>query len=225
MSSTNYIITSDTVSVGGGRSTSDNFIVEDTIGEAATGEAMSSDNYGLCAGFQCLGEGAYLSFDITTGTSCPGVGIGDVALGALTTAAVKSSDGAAVNSICLTAESSASGGTVITVRDATSGLHSALASHTIGSATLSPLNAGVGAFGICVYSNSNLDKEPPYDSACDYDTHNIGVVSPTNRPILTAASDFTNGAAEILVKASASTTTPAAADYTDNLTFILTSTY
>lgn len=62
MSSTNYKIQSDSVNVGGGRSTSTNYGLESTMGEVATG-ISSSTNYQLLAGYQQMQE-VYLSMSV-----------------------------------------------------------------------------------------------------------------------------------------------------------------
>ena len=62
MSSTNYKIQSDSVNIGGGRSTSTNFGLESTVGEIATGNS-SSTNYQLRAGYQQMQE-VFLSMSV-----------------------------------------------------------------------------------------------------------------------------------------------------------------
>ena len=62
MSSTNYKIQSDSVNVGGGRSTSTNYGLESTVGEIATGNS-SSTNYQLRAGYQHMQE-VFLSMTV-----------------------------------------------------------------------------------------------------------------------------------------------------------------
>ena len=64
MSSTNYKIQSDSVNVGGGRSTSTNYALESTVGEVATGISTST-NYELRAGYQQMQE-VYLSLTAAT---------------------------------------------------------------------------------------------------------------------------------------------------------------
>jgi len=56
MSSTNYRVWSDSVSQGGNRSSSAGYIIEDTIGEAGTGENSSSANYLIDAGLPAIFE-------------------------------------------------------------------------------------------------------------------------------------------------------------------------
>lgn len=51
MSSTNYKLESDSINFGGGRSSSGSYIIEDTLGEIATG-ISSSTNYTMKAGYQ-----------------------------------------------------------------------------------------------------------------------------------------------------------------------------
>lgn len=62
MSSTNYKIQSDSVNVGGGRSTSTNYGLESTVGEVASG-LSSSTNYQLRAGYQHMQE-VFLSMSV-----------------------------------------------------------------------------------------------------------------------------------------------------------------
>jgi len=225
MTSTNYKVQSDSLNIGGARSTSTGYITEDTFGELATGEGLSSTNYKSCVGYQCLGGAPTLTFSIGAGYTTPGTSGGTVALGNLLPSAVKTSDGITVKSIFITASSPAGGGTVITVRDENNGLFSPSISKTIASAS-APLAAGTPGYGICVLSSNNLTKSAPYNNSCTKTTgHTVCLVDGTNRTILSAGSFFADGAAEILVKAAISNVTPAAADYGDTLTFILTSTY
>ncbi len=74
-SSTNYQLQSDSINVGGGRSASDNFIQESTVGEVATGRSAST-NFSLRAGYQQMQE-VYLSLippaDVTMDASIPGI--------------------------------------------------------------------------------------------------------------------------------------------------------
>lgn len=59
MESENYKIQFDSINSGGERQTSENYIMEDTIGEIATGQS-SSESYNLYAGYQQMNE-TYLS--------------------------------------------------------------------------------------------------------------------------------------------------------------------
>lgn len=72
MNSTNYKIQSDSVNVGGIRSSSTNYTIEDTAGEIATGES-SSASYKLKAGYQQM-QGSSISLTSPA----------DIALSALT---------------------------------------------------------------------------------------------------------------------------------------------
>jgi hypothetical protein len=75
MSSPNYSIQSDDVSIGGARSESAGFRAEDTIGELATGDSASA-SYRLRAGYQSMQE-VYLALsapsDVTMTPTIPGV--------------------------------------------------------------------------------------------------------------------------------------------------------
>ncbi len=75
MSSPNFSIQSDDVSVAGSRSESSNFRAEDTLGELATGDS-SSASYRLRSGYQSMQE-VYLALsapsDVTMTPTIPGV--------------------------------------------------------------------------------------------------------------------------------------------------------
>lgn len=75
MSSTNFQLQSDSINVGGGNSTSSNYIQESTLGEIATGR-LESANYSLRAGYQQMQE-VYLALNggesVTMSPNIPGV--------------------------------------------------------------------------------------------------------------------------------------------------------
>lgn len=233
MSSTNYKVQMDVLSVGGARSTSTNYIVEDTIGEMATGENLSSTNFKACAGYQCFQSTPYLSFSVKEGLTLGGATAGaGVALGTLDLASVKTSDGTTINSVFIEAESNAPGGNAITVRDLNTGLKRLSTADTVVSSTAT-LTPGSQGFGVCVFSVSQhadsptvLNKVAPYNSSCNKTTaHSVGGVSPTNLNILTSTGSLKQGVSEILVKAARSATNAAGNDYQDTLTFIMTGTF
>jgi hypothetical protein len=64
MNSANFTIESDSINIGGARSTSTSFSLEDTVGEAGTGIGTSS-NYMLLAGYQQMQTG---EISLTPGT-------------------------------------------------------------------------------------------------------------------------------------------------------------
>lgn len=232
MSSTNYKVQADTLSIGGNRSTSTNFTVEDTLGEMATGEGLASANFEACSGYQCFQTTPYITFSVTQGTSSPGTAGAGVALGTLTTGSVKTSDGSAINSIFITAESNAAGGTIVRVKDTNTGLKRISTADTIASATAT-LVAGTAGYGICVFSvaqhaesPTSLAKISPFDGACTKTTsHAVGGLTTSTQPILQSTGALKGGSSEILVKAAVSSSTPAGNDYADTLTFIATGTY
>jgi hypothetical protein len=64
MSSDNYKINADSINIGGGQSSSANYKMEDTIGEAGIGDS-ESDSYKTKAGYQAmLDYPPYLSFSL-----------------------------------------------------------------------------------------------------------------------------------------------------------------
>lgn len=232
MSSTNYRIQTDAMTIGGGNSSSTNFGANDTIGDLSTGEGLSSTNYLACAGFECFSGSPYLTFSVRGGLSPPGsIGAG-VSLGSITTSAVITSNSTSVNSIFLIAEGNGSGGTVVSVRDANGGLKRNSTPDTLTSSSAS-LVTGTAGYGICVFSATEDVESPtafnpvaPYDGTCTKTTgHDVGALSMTPQQLLIASGAFIGGEAEVLVKASISAITPAGNDYADMLTFVATSTY
>lgn len=232
MSSTNYKVQTDVMSIGGARSTSASFVVEDTLGDLATGEDLASANFEACAGYQCFQGAPFISFSVKEGTASPGTTGAGVALGTLTTGAVTTSNGTTINSIFITAEGNAGGGTVVTVRDANAGLKRTSTTDTIPSATAT-LVAGTAGYGICVFSNTQHADSPtafgkvaPFNGSCDKTSnHAVGGLTTLPQNILSSTGALKGGTAEILVKAARSGSTAAGSDYADTLTFIATGTY
>jgi hypothetical protein len=232
MSSASYKVQTDVISIGGGRSTSAGFVAEDTLGDLATGEDLSSASFKACAGYQCFLLSPYISFSVKQGTSAPGTTGAGVALGTLTTSDVTTSNGSSINSIFLTAETNAGSGVAVSVRDANNGLKRNSTLNTITSATAA-LVAGTAGYGICVFSvaedaesPTNLDIESPFNGTCTKTTgHSVGGVTTGAQNIITAPGALKGGESEILVKASISTLTAAGSDYADVLTFVATGTF
>jgi len=233
MSSTNYRVQADVLGIGGGHSTSTNYIANDTLGEIATGEDLSSTNYLGCAGFQCFGATTpSITFSVKQGTSSPGTAGVGVALGTLDTATVTTSNGTTVNSIFLTMESNGTGGSAVSVRDLHAGLKRTSTADLIDSASTT-LVAGTEGYGLCVFSATESGGSPtalteaaPFNGTCTKTTgHQVGIVTATKQNILTTTGAVTGGTSEILVKAAISPATAAGTDYADTLTFIYSATF
>src|SRR5687768_7321368 len=232
MSSTNYKVQADVMSIGGNRSTSAGFIADDTVGDLATGEGLSSANFQACAGYQCFQGEPFISFSVKQGTAAPGTTGAGVALGALTTGAVTTSNGSSINSVFITAESNAGSGTVVTVRDANAALKRISTTDTIPSSTAT-LVAGTPGYGICVFSVTQDGASPtsftsvaPFASTCTKTTgHSVGGLTTSAQPILQSTGALKGGSSEILVKAAIGPATASGSDYADTVTFIATGTY
>ncbi len=165
-----------------------------------------------------------------------------VDLGSLSISGITSSNGAGgINSIWVDLSSNAVSGVVVTSLatggpGTDPGLYSAATGKTITSAS-GPLMSGWEGYGICVANviddGSVLTWGGAYGGAGDFDgcdyalDHTVGIAQDNLARIVLHSSygPIANGRAEILVKASAAATTPAASDYTDTLTFIATSTF
>lgn len=236
MSSTNYKVQSDVMSIGGGRSTSTNYIVEDTLGELATGEGLTSTNYSACAGFQCAGEAAipYLTFDIDASvTDGENSAPYSVALGVVPTGSVRVSGSTdSVKMVVLEADTNAASGVIVTVRNAngTNGLASTSVPADDIDSSDGSMVAGTENYGLCVYTAglSGFSRAAPYNSgtcATNTETNAIQGLTSSGENIVSTAGAVTGAHAEIAVQAAIHTTTAAHADYADTLTFIATATY
>ena len=159
-----------------------------------------------------------------------------VDLGILTTTPVSS--GTTIFSIWLDLDTNASGGAVVTVKNANgpSGLVStSVLADNIPSADANQ-DPSVANYGICVISAAESGTEPgtfaaaaTYQSglcAVDGVNNDVGGLLVTSTPLLnTANAPIAEGRARISVNAAISGVTPAHNDYTDTLTFIATGTF
>jgi len=179
----------------------------------------------------------FLTFDLDTATSH-----GDssapysVALGTLTTSDVEASgttDG--VNAIYVDLDTNASGGAVVTVRNANGA--NGLVSTSVGTDNINnaagTMAAGTENYGLCVSSvaqtTGTLQKAGTYTAGtCNIDgnVNDVKALTTTDANILdTNGAPIAGGNAEIVVQATVSVTTAAHNDYTDTLTFVATGTF
>lgn len=98
------------------------------------------------------------------------------------------------------------------------GLRSSTTNYTLASATadLAGVPSGFGAQGVSVTQTSGgpLSLSSPFNGA----GQNVGILNATLRQILGSSTPITGGRGAVLIKAKASTFTPAAVDYNDTLT-------
>lgn len=122
--------------------------------------------------------------------------------------------------ISATISTNASYGGNIYLSDSNAGLRSTVRSYTIPSATvnLSLASNGYGAQGTSVSQTSGgpLAILSPYNVL----TTNVGAISTTPRAIFGTTAPIVGGIGNTVIMAKAASTDPAAADYTDTLTFI-----
>lgn len=166
----------------------------------------------------------YLTFDIdigpTDGESAPPhtVGLGDLTVGAVTTASDLIWFDFATNG--------AFGGNILISADST-GLASVSTGSTIVSATADLAAGGVtSGFGLRSASATQTSGGPltassPYNGASD----NVGVVNTTMRSVYATASPLIGGRSSLYVKAKSSALTEAATDYISTLTAIASVVY
>jgi hypothetical protein len=140
-----------------------------------------------------------------------------------------------INMIIAEVDTNASGGAVVTVRNANgaNGLVStAVPADNIGSADGAMLD-GTENYGLCVMSVTQsagtLAKAAPYNAgacATNTETNDIQGLTTTGENILNSSgAPIAGGHAEIAVNAAISGVTVAHSDYTDTLTFVATGTF
>lgn len=162
-----------------------------------------------------------------------------VDLGTLSSGSVTTSDHSGVESIFIDLDTNATGGAVVTVAGANTGLNSASTSTTITlSSAEEAIVAGSAQIGLCVESvaasSGTLAAGTQYDSGgslanCTVSnggTPTVGRIETTATEIFnTSGAEIAGGRGEVLVKASITGATPIATDYTNTLTFIATGTF
>jgi len=231
MSSTNYKIPFQALGAGGTKSTSTNYIIEDTLSEAgvnATGEDLSSTNYEACAGYQCLREAGFITVVLAAQASACTSGADTSSpystdLGTLTTGSVST----ASNHVCVTVTTNAGGGAVVQAAGTNAGLKSTSVPGDVISSSTASLSAGTEGFGICsTNAASGFTAQSPYDGTCNTGAgHDVGILQATAQTIFSASGPISGAYGDILTKAAISATTAAHDDYTETITLIITGTY
>ncbi len=159
-----------------------------------------------------------MTFDIDVSSDCSEtappyvLNIGDLTPGSVVTG---------TNKICLDITTNAISGASIYINDSNTGLKSGVLNNTITSATadLSSAGSGYGMQGASKTQTSGgpLEYVAPFNGTSD----NVGGLSPTLKQIFNSTdAPITGGKGSINVKAKASSTTPAATDYTDTVTLV-----
>lgn len=228
MTSTNYKITSDSLSTGGGFSSSTNYRLTDTVSEVAspTGEGLASANYRTCVGFQCTGGTALLAVNYAvSATPCTDSTASSppyqLDLGLIQPATVVT----AANHICIRVSSDASSISV-TARDDNGGLKSTSVPADVIASQTETLSATNEGYGICSTNVAGgFAALWPFNGTCDASNHQVGALTTSDQAIFSATGTLTNAYGDVLLKAAATTVTKAHLDYADTLTFIVTATY
>lgn len=153
-----------------------------------------------------------------TETAAPySLDFGDLSLGSVSTASDK---------IWVDITTNAEYGGYVYISGENSGLKSSILNYTITSASvdLTGASEGFGAQSSSVTQSSGgpLAAVAPYDGA----SQNVGVLDTTTRELYSSSgSQISGGRGSFLLKAKASTTTPAADDYTEILTIVMAGTF
>ena len=132
----------------------------------------------------------------------------------------------AQSSISLTFDTNASSGGDVYISGQNGGLHSAIASFTIPSASgdLVSLSHGFGARVTAVGQSSGgpLGAVSPYDNIT---TTYVGITDSTIRKILTSSAQVNTGTASVLLKAKATSADPVQNDYQEILTMLASASF
>jgi hypothetical protein len=126
----------------------------------------------------------------------------------------------APSNITANLDTNADSGAVIAISDQNTGFHSTDTTTTITSATadLASVTTGYGA----QVASTTQTSGGPLNSSSPYNVSgtNVGGLSTTSQAIFLTSAPIVGGSGQILLKAKASSLTPAASDYTDTLTVI-----
>ncbi len=192
-SSASFIISSDDISVGGDRSTSASYAVQDDLGGNAAGENVNSLSYRACAGYPCT-----LSIEPPTITFS--VAPNAVNFGTLTSAVVATGD------VTITTSTNSATGYATTV--ATDGAFRSVAGDQVHGVSDGAVTAGHDEYGIGL---TGADRAFADDRS----------ISTALRVVASNAGPVTSAATTVTFKAAISPTVPAGA-YSQIATFVST---
>jgi hypothetical protein len=144
------------------------------------------------------------------------VDVGSLSIGSVITASDK---------IWVDLATNAEAGGVVYVYGTNSGLLSSTTNYTISSVTAN-LSAASEGYGLQIASTSQssggpLAEESPYDGSGE----TVGIVDTTVRGIFSSTTEIAGGRGSTNVKAKASSTAPAASDYSETLVMVASSTF
>lgn len=196
MQSTNFVITSDDLTAGGGNSTSTSFISEGDTGGTATGENGASTNFAACAGFPC-------TLDVTPPSITFSVSPNSVGLGVLSPSSV------ATGTTTLSVTENASNGYAITA--IADGQLRTTGGDVVPDVSDGTVTSGGSEYGIGL---TGTDRAFADDRS----------VTTSARTVASNAGSVTNSNITVTFKAAASTTT-AAGNYAQTVTFVCTGTF
>jgi len=162
-------------------------------------------------------QAATITPTLSMSLSTNSVSIGSLTPGSVTTSGTQ---------VTTTLSTNGTGGAVVYVNGANSGLLSSSTSYTI-SAVSSDLSGATEGYGLRAVSATQSSGGPmesisPYNGSGD----NVGILNSTKRPLFdSSGSPVTSGQGVFELKAKASSLTKAATDYTDTLTIITSATF
>lgn len=224
MSSSNYVIQSSTMNCGGGKSTSSSYALFDSTCEPAPGDSTngvfsSSTNYVLGSGFQAMEDIPHLT--VTFSDPDSNNGANTVAFGTLTTASVKT------DQVGITVTTNATTGYSATLIANTAFRSTANTNNKINNVSDGAVTAGSPEYGFCTTGTDGQFACTTNETCIPYAT--AGSDTPTcttvAKTFATNASWVSSQLTTLTFKAAISSITPAANDYTQTITVIVTGTF
>lgn len=216
--------------------TSGSYVVSLTVGASDNGSytlsIVDDDTVAITASVAST-----LTFDLDTATTdTESAASYSVALGTITSADTRVSGATdSINFIWVDLDTNATGGAVVTVKNANgaSGLVSTSVPADDIDNSAGAVADGTENYGLCVVSvaqtSGTFDDEGDYDAdtcAADTETNDVAALSTTPANIFDTNGDpVSGGRGQIAVNASIAAIQPAHADYTDTLTFVATGTF
>lgn len=226
MSSSSYKIQSSSMNCGGGKGTSASYALFDSVCETAAGDSTnsvfsSSTNYALGSGFQAMEDIPHLT--VTFSDPDSNNGANTIAFGTITTSAVVQ------DQIGVTVTTNAMTGYSATLIANNAFRSTANTSNKINNVSDGTISAGSAEYGFCTTgsdgqfacSPNTNDTCIPYSGAGS----DLPVCTTAAKTFATNSSWVSSQLTTLSFKAAISAVTPAATDYTQTITIIVTGTF
>lgn len=224
MTSSNYVILSNSLDCGGGTGTSASYALTDSVCETAPGDSTNSvfsasSNYTIGTGFQAMDDIPHITATFSDPDSNNGTNT--VSFGTLTTSAVNQ------DQIGVTVTTNATSGYVATIIANNALRRTSNTAQKIGNVSDGAVTTGVSEYGFCAtgtdgqFACNTAETCVPYSGA-DSDSPVCTTIAKTFATKSTWASAVLT---TLTFKAAVSSTVTAGSDYTQTMTIIVSGTF